>query len=273
MMRALVDGVGATAIPVNDRGLNYGDGLFETILVADAEPVWWEQHLARLQRGCDMLKIGMPSNELLLCEALELCRGTTRGVLKIVVTRGSGGRGYAGAADAPPTRILSLHPKPVVPAAQHRDGIIVRWCELRLAVQPALAGLKHLNRLEQVLARSEWNDAQIAEGLMCDADERVVCATAANLFLVRDGELITAPLHRCGVAGVTREWLMRQCAVTERDIARVEVESADELFLTGSLRGILPVARLGQRRWTPGPITRRLQRTLWNAIPALEPIE
>jgi 4-amino-4-deoxychorismate lyase len=273
MMRALVDGVSATAIAVADRGLNYGDGLFETILVADSEPVWWEQHLARLQRGCEALKIAMPSHELLLHESLELCRGTARGVLKIVVMRGSGGRGYAPLADAMPTRIVSLHPMPTVPAAQYRDGIAVRWCDLRLAIQPALAGLKHLNRLEQVLARSEWNDADIAEGLMCDADDRVVCATAANLFLVRAGELITAPLHRCGVAGVTREWLMRQCAVVERDIARAEVESADELFLTGSLRGILPVARLGERRWTPGPTTRRLQRILWNAIPALEPIE
>jgi 4-amino-4-deoxychorismate lyase len=256
-----------SAVAVDDRGLNYGDGLFETMLVADGEPVWWDAHLARLHRGCDALRIACPPSGVLLERARELARLRPRAALKIVLTRGSGGRGYEPRRDATPACVLSLHEAPRV-----RDGgASVRWCDLRISQQPLLAGLKHLNRLENVLARGEWASPAIAEGLIRDSEDRVICATAANVFIVRNGALATPSLERCGVAGIARSWVLARMGATVRALSQTDVESADELFLTSSLRGILPVARLGGRRWNIGPMTRRLQDMLWKEVPALEP--
>ena len=269
--RSLVNGVASTQLALADRGFAYGDGVFETILVADGVPVWWDAHLARLRRGCEALRIDGPPIELLRQEAQSLIADESCAVLKLTVTRGISGRGYGAENNALSTRVLALHPAPRLSAIHYCDGIELRWCETRLATQPRLAGIKHLNRLEQVLARSEWSDARFAEGLMRDLDGRVVCATAANLFVVRDEQVITPTLERCGIAGVCRAWVMQRLPVQVRDLEPADIESADELFLTSSLRGILPVARLGGRRWNTGPMTRRLQDLLWKEVPALEP--
>lgn len=244
-------------VSVHDRGFNYGDGVFETIRVRDGEPEWWDAHLARLARGCAVLGIATPAARDLRAQARAQLDTRAEGVLKIVVTRGIGSRGYSPAQTGAPTVAITLHDLPAPLAS-----VAVRWCDLRLSQQPALAGLKHLNRLENVLARAEWDDAAIGEGLLRDADDRVVCATAANLFIVRDGRARTPRIDRCGVAGIARAWVMAQLPVEEADLSVDDVESADELFLTSSLRGILPVARLGHREWTPGPVTRRLQGLL-----------
>ncbi len=270
-LRSLVNGVASEQIALSDRGFAYGDGVFESILVADGVPVWWDAHLARLRRGCDALRIDCPPIELLRQEAQTLITSDARAVLKLTVTRGISGRGYGVANDALPTRVLALHPASRLSPIDYREGIKLRWCETRLAIQPRLAGIKHLNRLEQVLARSEWDDASFAEGLMRDLDGRAVCATAANLFLVRDGRVLTPVLERCGIAGVCREWVLQHLRVQVCDLNPAEIDSADELFLSSSLRGILPVARLDGRRWTPGAMTQQLQHALWHEVPALRP--
>lgn len=243
------------SVSVHDRGFNYGDGLFETILVRHGEPVWWEAHLARLQRGCAALRIACPTG--LSEQARGWVEQRRRAVLKIVVTRGVGGRGYSPHVDAAPSCFMTVHDVP-----PSLDAVAVRWCDLRLSQQPALAGLKHLNRLENVLARGEWDDPGIGEGLLRDADDRVIGATAANLFIVRGGQVRTPRIDRCGIAGVTRDWVMSQVAVVEAELSVADVESADEVFLTNSLRGILPVTRLGEREWSVGRVTRRLQGLL-----------
>lgn len=267
----LVNGVETDQIDACDRGLAYGDGVFETMLVAKGQPVWWEAHLARLQRGCVVLGIEPPPTALLRSEVERLAAGAERAVLKLIVTRGPGARGYAPPRSATAARVLSLHPAPEWPAAGPESGIQVRWCRLQLALQPRLAGIKHLNRLEQVLARGEWQDPAIAEGLMRDAEGRVIGATAANLFVVRGGRLATPALDRCGIAGTAREWVLARGEVQVRDLLPREIEDADELFLSSCLRGILPVARLGGREWSPGPVTRSLQQQLWRELPALQP--
>ena len=260
-------------IDANDRGFTYGDGVFETIRVLRGEPVWWDAHLARLRHGCERLGIVCPDERELATtvrgEPVEPgphgdgSTGSPRtgtagsGVLKIVVTRGLGGRGYSPANAGTPTVVVTHHAAPAPLAS-----VAVRWCDLRLSQQPRLAGIKHLNRLENVLARGEWSDPAIGEGLLRAGDGHVICATAANLFVVRDGRVVTPRLDRCGVAGVTRAWVMRQIEVSEGEIGTAEVEGADELFLTSSLRGILPVARLGGREWSVGPVTRHLQGLL-----------
>lgn len=270
-IRVLVNGEPAMTIAVTDRGLAYGDGVFETLLLDAGEPVWWDAHLARLQRGCEALGIVCPEAGLLREEAARAAQGIARGVLKLTVTRGVSMRGYAAPADLAASRIVSLSSWPGNTAASVEQGIHVRWCRTTLAMQPLLAGVKHLNRLEQVLARREWHDPEIAEGLVCDSAGRVISATAANLFLVRDGRLLTPALTHCGVAGVCRDWILQQATVRVQEIDRDAVLQADELFLSSSLRGILPVARLDGHRYAPGPMTRQLQHTLWQAVPALRP--
>lgn len=178
-LRILRGGRGVDRVAADDRGLAYGDGLFETLLVHEGRAVWWDAHWRRLRWGAERLRIALPDERVVAAEASDLIEGMTHGVLKCVLTRGSGGRGYAPPAEAEPMLVLSLH---APPAATPSQGLEVRWCDTRLALQPALAGIKHLNRLEQVMARMEWNAPSIHEGLMLDTDERVICATAGNVF-------------------------------------------------------------------------------------------
>ena len=263
-VRALVDGVPSQQVPIEDRGLRYGDGLFETVRIAAGQPVWWELHLARLARGCDALGMECPPRALLDAEIAALCGGAD-GVLRLLLTRGDGPRGYA-PGDAAPRRVLVLAPAP----ARLQAPLALDWATLALSIQPRLAGLKHLNRLEQVLAAQECSARGLDELLLCDQDGAVASAISANLFVVRAGALLTPLLDRCGVAGTCRAWLLAGHAEARVvRLARTDVEDADELFLCNSVRGILPVGRLGDRVLATGPATRALMRRLASEHPSL----
>lgn len=259
-----VDGQPVDVVSAQDRGLAYGDGLFETIRFVTGQAPLWSLHVTRLRRSCARLRLSMPGPAALWHEA-QTFAGNDDCVIKLLLTRGDG-RGYAVDADATSRRVLSRHPLPVTAAEAYAEGVRLRWCRLRLSAQPLLAGMKHLNRLENVLARSEWRDRRIHEGLLCDGDGQVICATAANLFIVHDGRLLTPKLDRCGVAGVARAWILRRARrfmpVLETALHRDRVLAADEIFLSNAVRGIVPVARLGERHFTVGPVTRRLGYTL-----------
>lgn len=264
--RVWVDGQASAHVSALDRGLGYGDGLFETIRFAREAAPLWDRHMQRLREGCARLRLAPPEPGLLLQEARAVCIGMDPAVVRITLTRGVGARGYRPPADSMPTRIVAAFELPPAEPGRSRDGVRVRVCSLRLAAQPLLAGLKHLNRLEQVLARDEWDDPSIAEGLLCDADGAVVCATAANLFAVFDGALVTPALDRCGVAGVARaEILALDPQVNVRPIRLEELRDAEELFLSSSVRGILPVRELDGQVFAVGPVTRALQ-SHWRAL-------
>jgi len=263
----LVNGEAGEQIPVLDRGFQYGDGLFETIRVDGGAPEFWDRHMARLAFGCARLAIPAPDAALLRREAMRLCEGAGDGVLKIIVTRGIGGRGYNPAGAASPSRVVALHPAPDHPESFAREGVRLHLCETRLSDQPRLAGLKHLNRLEQVLARSEWSDAETAEGLMCDGADAAIEGTMSNLFLIHGGEIHTPDLARCGVAGIMRAVVLEMArgmgfSVKTRRVARAEVDEADEVFVTNSVIGIWPVRALGERKLRRGPITAELVEAL-----------
>lgn len=252
----LVNGQPRATVSTGDRGLHYGDGLFETLAVVEGQPCLWDRHVARLVAGCQRLGIPKIGIESLTAEVQAMVAGQPSGVLKILITRGSGGRGYRPPQDVEPTRILSVHPRPDYPADWWRAGVRVRWCRTPLGIHPALAGLKHLNRLEQVLARAEWNDPEVAEGLMQDTEGHWVEGTQTNLFLVREGSLLTPRLSRCGIAGVMRGLVMeRACRyglrVAEADIGTVDLAKAQGLFLTNSLIGIWPVRELEGYHYDP----------------------
>ena len=259
--RMLVDGLSVDTVSAFDRGLSYGDGLFETIRFVAGHAPLWSRHLARLQQSCVRLRLPPPDAALLLHEALSVAGGLDHAVVRITLTRGVGERGYAPPATPRPTRIVAAFAAPAMLGDAYIHGIRLRWCETRLALQPALAGMKHLNRLEQVLARAEWSDVAVADGLMCDTDGKLISATMANLFAVVDGVLVTPSVERCGVAGVARaEILACQAAAHVGDISREDLMRADEVFLSSSVRGILPVQAVDDTVYVPGPVSRALQR-------------
>lgn len=267
---ARVDAAGIDAVLAAGRGLAYGDGVFETMRAFDGEVHWWPAHRERLSRGAARLGIAMPPADAFDVALRDLLRDYPEAVVKLVLTRGTGGRGYAPPADVPPVWLLSASALPPAPRA---GGLVLRWCDLRLAAQPALAGIKHCNRLEQVLARAEWRDAGIDEGLLRDVDGDVVCATAANLFVLHEGRWWTPPVDRCGVAGICRGWALDALDAGERRLVPDDVLSSDALVLCNAARGILPVARLGERAWPPHPAVDDALHRLAAAHPAFSVID
>jgi len=262
-MHSWVDGQPADSVPLKDRGLAYGDGLFETIAVKAGQPVLLDRHLHRLDEGCRRLAL-VADPALIRSEVLAYAAALGDGVLKLMLTRGDSLRGYGITPGAPVRRILLGSPPATYPPAYGTDGIRLFPCATRLSEQPLLAGLKHLNRLEQVLARAEWQDAEHAEGLMLDRSGRVIEGVFSNLFLVCNGLLLTADLARCGVAGVMRAEVLAQAQalgipVAVADISLEQLQQADEVFVCNSVYGIWPVRDCAAMSWSVGPLTRKLQ--------------
>lgn len=248
MLASWVDGVPGNSVPVDDRGLQYGDGLFETLLIRRGQVRFLEAHLARLAAGCERLGIPRVADALLRAE-IEQAATTTAGlsVLKLIVTRGSGPRGYAPRGEFPPRRLMTLFAAPA-PEPGHID---VRIARQTASENPALAGIKHLNRLENVLAASEPAHPRCFEALLLDARGQVVGGTMSNVFIVRDGVLATPTVERSGVAGVMRSIVLRECGalglrVDVRSLAAAELSLADEVFITNARIGVVPVQRVGE---------------------------
>lgn len=233
----------ADQVPFDDRGLAYGDGVFETVLLRDGQPVLWPYHRARLRHGCRVLDIEPPDDT-----ALNTCWQVPASgleVLKLVFTRGSGGQGYA-LPDSPAPRLMSRRMS-FAPATSRWRGVDVCLCTLRLARQPALAGIKHLNRLENVLARREWQSEDIAEGLLADTEDNLVEATAMNVFWRAHGAFYTPSLKACGVAGTLRAALLARGDVRVSSLsvkALLSDASVEQLFVGNSIHGLWPVNTL-----------------------------
>ena len=248
---------------MSDRGFQYGDGVFTTIAVRSGIPLFLNRHLDRLQRECVALGIPASHDETLIREVEYLLKDQGDGVLKIQLTRGSGGRGYRPPPSIAPTRVIALHPHASYPSSFELDGVAVRLCSTRLGINPSLAGIKHMNRLEQILARSEWQDSEIAEGLMLDQDDQLVEGTMTNIFLVRNERVLTPKLDRCGIRGVMRSILIEGARdlgldVSECRLSIEELENADEVFLSNSVIGLWPVRRIELCTYAIGSITRRI---------------
>ncbi|MBV8145016.1 MAG: aminodeoxychorismate lyase [Gammaproteobacteria bacterium] len=268
----LIDGEPVAAeeasVSVLERGFHYGDGLFETIACEAGRPRLLERHLQRLRGGCERLGLAVPTPAVLEEELAGIAHGTSRAIVKLFLTRGSAVmRGYGLTGRERPTRVALRYPWPGLDESAQEQGIRVRLASLRLGENPALAGIKHCNRLEQVLARREWTDPKIAEALLFSSSGALVSGIASNVFLVCDSKLVTPLLDRCGVAGVMRGLVLDIAAATglcaqERRLDAADLEQADELFLTNALTGIRPVRELEGAQRPAGPLTRQLQREL-----------
>ncbi len=296
----LINGEFSATLAVTDRGLLFGDGFFTTARVhresvhsgnvhcdnvhsdsACSDSVYsdtlldWPLHLQRIRESCTRLFLDLPDEALLLDEAQRFvaalrARGESNDfILRLTVTRGSGGRGYAPPASASSTRIWTSRPLPADNAERASSGVRVRVCSTRLGDQPLLAGLKHLNRLEQVLARHEWTDAAVAEGLMLDQRGCVIEGTMSNLFWRRrDGTWCTPDLSRAGVAGIQRAKLIAHLgdALLVGEFPLADLLAAEEIFLCNSVMGIWPVIAVDDQAFPMGTGTRALQRSLFAQV-------
>ena len=266
----LVNGKPGNLINIRDRGLLYGDGVFRSLRAIQGKAQHWPLHFQKLQHDCTALGIICPDVALLSAQLNELLAQHPDGVVKLIVTRGEGTRGYAPPASPESTLIWDVSPLPDYPADRATHGIKAHLCQLRLSHQPHLAGIKHLNRLEHVLASNEWSNTEVAEGLLMDAANNVIEGTRSNLFLVSQGKLITPDLSRCGVAGVQRErvmaWAKRHSMPLQvRDVSLDEVLHADELFVVNSIMVLWPLRELEQSRWSDFPVAMQIRQTLEGA--------
>ena len=268
----LVNGVPGNSISIRDRGLLYGDGVFRTLRADHGKALHWPLHYLKLQHDCAKLGINCPDEALLCAELDQVLAQHPDGVVKLIVTRGEGARGYTPSADATPTRIWDFSPLPDYPPEWTTQGIKAQVCSLRLSAQPRLASVKHLNRLENVLAAAELNDAQLhgepaAEGLLLDAEGHLIEGTRSNLFLVAQGRLVTPDLSRCGVAGIQRgrimAWALQHGVTLQmRDVELEEALHADELFIVNSVIGLWPIRELEQRHWSHFPVAMQIRHGL-----------
>lgn len=245
----LVNGSPVASVSPLDRGLAFGDGVFRTLRMEGGAPVWWPDHLAKLEADCRQLALTPPGRLDWEQDIVWLAARRPDAVLKLMVTRGTGPRGYRLPELPYPTRVAMATPLPDFADPLRHCGATLRVCDLRLGHQPRLAGAKHLNRLENVLARMEWDDPDIDEGVLLDADGAVISGVMGNLFIRVGGIWHTPVLDRCGVAGVTRGRLLRRLEVRESRLRLDDLMRADDILLSNSLVRLRWVARLGERVW------------------------
>ena len=257
------------SISVDDRAVQYGDGLFETVAIRDGKARLWSYHAERLLTGCARLGLPVPAAQLLkdeLYSALDAASiETEHCAAKFLVSAGAGHRGYRRSGTSEGTLLVGLAESPRLPEVMYRNGVKVRVCNTRLAVQPQLAGIKSLNRLEQVLARNEWQDETVFEGLLLDTEDRLICGTMSNVFLIDGNSLVTPAITRCGISGVMRRHVLTiveqagiDCDI--RDVANNELNSCQGGFLTNSQFGVLPINHCADRSWQLNDLSRRILR-------------
>ena len=286
----LVNGHVSSTLDVRDRGLAYGDGVFETMALDQGQVQLWQGHRQRLITG--LVTLGLVADEASAghlvkaivddIKAAYTHYGHPQGVIKVTVTRGNGGRGYAAPSSPCPTRIVSMLPWPQGRSHLSKDGVCVQMCQHRWSTNVALAGLKHLNRLDQVLARNEWTDANIHEGIMLNQEGHVISGVMSNIFIQMDGQLITPQLDQCGISGTMAQivrTIAQQCGIVliERQVSLEALLNADAAFFTNSINGIWPMVALlpfspqasatskptiTATRWPISPLILRLQHAL-----------
>lgn len=260
----MVNGSFESTISIADRGLNYGDGLFETIAIHEALPLLWDLHWQRLERSCLKLLIDIPDKSLVENELNILAEKITRGIIKIIITRGNGERGYKPNLAQPSTRIL------VATANSENEtklkNIEIFICKHVIYPDPQLAGIKHLNRLSQVLASVEQEKSD-KMGILCDNRNNIVEGISSNIFLVINNRLSTPDLSEYGVSGVMREYVLEQARILNIDVEISRLDKsrllkADEIFLTNSIIGILPVNHYDGKVLEAGEVTNKIMKAI-----------
>jgi len=257
-----INGFESDYISVDDRGLNYGDGVFETILVRNGRPVFWAQHWQRLAKGTAQLAINCPTEDVLLEDIQCVLQKQRDGVLKIIVTRGQNqGQGYQYTENHSPTRIVRFFPDSKT--AHDKECMALKYSAYPLATS-AFAGIKHLNRLEQIIAKAELHHSKYNEIICCDKNDNIVECSSANIFICMNNELYTPALNNCGIKGIVRDWVMdtatkNNIIQVEKTITKAMLKKSDEIFITNSIIGVMAVTQVEQQKFNLGPITTQLK--------------
>ena len=272
---SLINGEFKDSISVLDRGLSYGDGFFETMIWEyedrkdkDFQGVeFWNRHLRRIETGCKLTKINFPNSKLLRRYREKIlskayAEGLSKGLLKIIITRGVGGRGYKYENKMMPTIIFLVFPKSEIDEKFYKRGVVVRYCKSSLFQNKELFGLKHLNRLDSVIARSEWTE-DFFEGVFLDHKSNLVEGTMTNIFFVKNKTLYTPPIVGNGIYGIMRKVVIEKARLFYDDIKIMNVNKEklkkyDEMFVTNSVIKIMPVKRLGKKKFNISDRTKGL---------------
>ena len=251
----LINGLEQDALPASDRAIQFGDGCFTTARILDGNVCLLEAHIRRLRHGCETLMIPFTHWDTLHQEMCRLASGKQSGVLKVIITRGSGGRGYSAASCLSPTRILSLSACPAHYSRWRDEGVTLTLSPIRLGRNPMLAGIKHLNRLEQVLIRTHLDQTNADEALVLDSEGFITECCAANLLWRQGREVFTPSLDQAGVNGIMRQFCLEQLArsgfrVVEVSAGEAALQTADEVVICNALMPVVPVRAYGQQRWS-----------------------
>lgn len=265
------NGAKIESIPINDRAVQYGDGVFETIAIRDGSPRFWDLHMQRLRHACEQLALAMPAESLLerdLDSALaRTSTNTSFCTAKLIISAGQGRRGYRRPSPTNASALMGIFESAPLGRNAYQGGVAALLCTTIISSQPKLAGVKSLNRLDQIFARAEWDSDEFFEGLMHDSEKRLICGTMTNMFAVRNNEISTPSLRRAGVAGVMRQLIINQLAdndieCIETDIPVSALSEIDELFICNSQIGVMPVRRCGKHQWPVGEATRSVMAML-----------
>ena len=263
----LVNGNFNQAITPFDRGFAYGDGVFRTMRIKSCVPVDWPQHYQKLVADCAAIGIVCPSAELLMNDLQQFFNPDENSVAKIIITRGEGERGYATPAITTPMRVIVKFAMRQYIEEYYSKGVRLHLCETRLSKQPKLAGIKHLNRLENVMARMEWRDDSIFDGLLLDDQANVIECTMSNVFARFKNHIITPNLSQCGVSGITRQQIINVAKVLKSTIEVTtlplhQLLEADEVIVCNSLYGAFQVRQIVDKTWLPQSLATNIRKSL-----------
>jgi len=262
LIASLINGQASDTLSVLDRALHYGDGVFETLEYTDGQIIFWTRHVQRLQHGCARIGLDPPDPAHLQRDVTQLLHTHQQGVIKILITAGVGGRGYQ-RSHTHGQCIMLLFPS--MPPT-HPQGIRLHTCETRLGRNTSLAGIKHLNRLEQVMAKRELPQ-DCHEGLMLDEQGNVIEGIMSNIFCLQGPLLRTPKLKHCGVSGIIRNAILAlapslHLTTKEAVLKPSDLLASDEIFVCNSLIHIWPVRQWGHWHCQHHPITEQLTRAL-----------
>ena len=266
-----VDGVLAQSLPLPNRGLDFGDGVFETVLIVQGQPIYFDLHIQRLERG--LLALGIPNCvSLVKAQVASILNSESFSrlvVMRLTITRGEGPRGYAPLEGSTPRIIITCS---YLSDDQHKNNALpghLSMAEMRWGCQPQLAGLKHLNRLEQVVAAAEKAKAGVDEVVMAGQNGDIISVSSGNIFLYVGGGLITPSLSECGVQGTRRQLILETLApalgisTKVTHVSEAQLEQADEVFYCNAVIGVRSVAHFGNRTWHNHGVSEALHKLYW----------
>ncbi|MGD8108992.1 aminodeoxychorismate lyase [Vibrio sp. TRT 17S01] len=252
---------------VKDRSFQYGDGCFTTLLTRKGEPALWPCHVNRMNACLEKLSIPLPDWQQIESWVRQAALSDDKAGIKIHISRGEGGRGYSPQGVINPTVTISTFPYPELYADYRHQGMILGVCEQRLGLNPMLAGHKHNNRLEQVLLKAEMDNQGYVDGVVLDINEHVIETTMANLFWTKNDVLFTPDLTNSGVVGVMRAQVLEFAQANHWELlighfSLSDIENADEVFITNSILGVVPIKNIKQKCYPIGKITKMIQENI-----------